>query len=178
MNYFTKMFIALFVALLTTTSFSQTTITLEEFMSVFTPGTHHYYTGDEGNQYNIGYLGGPQIFDYSYVDLQDLNISNNYSVGTISILAERYPSDAITIGETPTTIEKNPVFLVRGDSVFTLGQASLIPEYSFSHNVPYQLLGKFPATYGIISVRIKQSMIQHTTQSGRYYQPMNLQVLK
>ena len=136
-------------------------------MNVFTPGTQHYYTGDEGNLYDIGNLAGPQVFDYSYIDLHNLSVSNNYSVGTIPILAERYPSDAITIGETPTTIEKNPVFLIRGDSVFTLGKASLVPEYSFSHNVPYQLMGKFPVTYGLA---FSQNQTQYDTTYNSIWQ--------
>lgn len=149
MKSMSNLFIVLLIMFPFSNSFSQTTISLEDFMRVFTPGSYHYYTNDEGNQYDIGQLAGPQIFDYSYVDLTNLNISNNYLISTITILAQRFPPDGITIGETPTTIENNPVFLVKGDSAFVVGQASLYNEYSFSHNVPYELLGKFPATFGL-----------------------------
>jgi len=149
MKSMSNLFIVMLIMFSSSNSFSQTTISLEDFMSVFTPGSYHYYTGDEGNQYDIGQLAGPQIFDYSYIDLQNLNISNNYLISSIPILAQRFPQDGITIGETDTTIENNPVFLVKGDSVFVVGEASLVPEYSFSHNIPNELLGKFPATYGL-----------------------------
>jgi hypothetical protein len=147
MNTTVRMLTTILLILPFLNSFAQTTVTLENFMSVFTPGSYHYYTGNSGN-YNIGQFAGPQVFDYSNVDLQNLNISNNYLISSIPILAERFPQDGITIGETPTTIEKNPVFLVKGDSVFNVGQASLVPEYRFSHYAPYELLGKFPVTYG------------------------------
>lgn len=140
--------VALSVVLLVPTSlYSQVVITQEQFTSIFTPGTR-FYINQAPAQVNIGRPGGPQIFDFSSFSLQSPDSSNNYSVGSIPALAARYPADAVTFGYAPNDIEKNPVFLSRNDSVFVVGEASVVPTYRFVHYRPYTFIGKFPTVYG------------------------------
>jgi hypothetical protein len=95
---------------------------------------------------NIGKKGGPNIYDFSGVKLTPAGTSNNYAVSSIPVLAARYPGNAVTFGESRETIEKNPVFLLSGDSIYTLGQASVYPQYRFEHYRPYEVL-PMPATF-------------------------------
>ncbi|QQS36944.1 MAG: T9SS type A sorting domain-containing protein [Ignavibacteriales bacterium] len=127
--------------------YSQVTLASESFTSLFTPGSFHYYTGVEGN-INIGQRGGPNIYDFSSVSLSNLNVSYNYLVSTLPLLAQHYPSDAVAFGESETTIEKNPVFYIVNDTVYVAGEASLIPDVKFVHYVPFEIAAIFPATYG------------------------------
>lgn len=131
-------------------SIAQISVAQSEFLKIFTPGSFHYYANGTQTQYNIGKTGGANIYDFSSIDLSTTNlyVSNNYLVDDIPELKVRYEPSSITIGETPQTIENNPVFFVKGDSVFVIGLASVYPEYRFRHYRPYQLLGKFPITYG------------------------------
>jgi len=138
----------LFVLVYAGNTFAQISVTQDEFIKIFNPGSFHYYANGTQLQYNIGKTGGPNIYDFSSINLSNLNISNNYLVDNIPELKVRYEPSSITIGETPQTIENNPVFFVKGDSVFVLGIASVNPEYRFRHYRPYELLGKFPITYG------------------------------
>ncbi len=77
-----------------------------------------------------------------------MQVSNNYLISSLSDLSNYYPSSAITIGETPTTIENNPVFYSSNDSIYVLGEASNYPNYKLKLYTPYELLGIFPTVYG------------------------------
>lgn len=127
---------------------SQISINNEDFKKIFSPSGFHYYTeGTEGN-FNIGNTGGPNVYDFTNISLQNLLISNNYEVSTIPELAKRYPETAFTFGDSPTTIEKNPVFLITPDTAYNTGQATLAPVLEFVHYRPHEVVIVFPATYG------------------------------
>lgn len=145
-----KSLILILIFLLSNANYSQITLTSEQFRSVFTtPGFHYYTEGTPGN-YNIGKMGGPNVYDFSSISLQNLFVSNNYEVSSLPDLASRYPGNAITFGESPTTIEKNPIFLIGSDTAFCIGQASLVPSKEFTHYRPYDIVAVFPATYGSV----------------------------
>ncbi len=127
--------------------YSQVILETESFSSLFTPGSFHYYTGGEGS-FNIGQTGGPNIYDFSSISLSNLNVSYNYLVSSLPLLAPRYPADAVAFGESETTIEKNPVFYIVNDTIYVTGEASLIPDIKFVHYVPYEIAAIFPASYG------------------------------
>ena len=127
---------------------AQVSITQQEFLSVFTPSSQHYYSPMAEGSINIGKTGGANVYDFSFIDFNSLQVSNNYLISSIPDLMSYYPSSAITIGETPSSIEKNPVFYVSNDSVYQLGEASNYPENKIKHYTPYELLGIFPTVYG------------------------------
>jgi hypothetical protein len=129
-------------------SHPQVQISQQEFLKVIAPNTFHYYTEPVEGSFNIGRPGGPNIYNFSFLNIQSLLISNNYLAGTIPLIAARYPSSAIVFGDSPTTIENNPVFYISNDSVFIAGDASLVPQYRFRHYSPYELLAVFPVSYG------------------------------
>jgi len=90
---------------------------------------------------------GPSTYDFNGLTYQWKGLSHVYSVGSIPTLAARYPSKALTFGETPETIENNPVFLFSNDTLYVLGEASLVPQKRFRHNRPYEPMAVFPVTY-------------------------------
>jgi hypothetical protein len=145
-RFFVSVLLALFY--FTGTGHTQITITQSELLDIFTPGGLHYFTPGAGGMVNIGKTSGPNIYDFSFIDMQNLSISYNYSISSIPEFSGHFPADAITFGETPTTIEKNPVFYNSNDSIYVTGEASITPNYRFKHYRPYELLGKFPITYG------------------------------
>ncbi len=143
-----KTIILLIIFLVPDISLSQITINSEHFKKMFSsPGFHYYTEGTAGN-FNIGKTGGPNVYDFSNISLQNLLVSNNYEVSSIPSLVIRYPGTAVTFGDSPTTIEKNPVFLIGNDTAFTVGEASFIPSKRFVHYRPYEIIAVFPATYG------------------------------
>ena len=129
---------------------AQINITQSQFESIFIPGKTHLFTNSDSTlkTVDIGKTGGPNIYDFTNIQLPPLDVSNNYYISSLPKLISKFPLDAITIGVTPDSIENNPVFLFKQDSVFVLGQASVIPQLEFKHYVPYQLLGLFPLSYG------------------------------
>jgi hypothetical protein len=135
-------------ALLVSTSRAQITVTASQFYSVFASGqtTYFHHLDPSFTTANIGKMGGPNTYDYSLAKLLPPEASNTYSISTIPVLAARYPGAAVTFGNSRDSVEKNPVFLLSGDTVFVLGEASLIPQYRFKHNRPFQPM-IFPATY-------------------------------
>ncbi len=134
--------------LLVSFSTAQITVTVSQFYGIFAPGQMQYYRHlDPSFQtVNIGKKGGPNIYDYSLSKLMPAQGTNNYSISSIPVLAARYPGNAVTFGNTRDSVEKNPVFLLAGDTLFVTGEASLVPQYRFKHKRPYQPL-VFPATY-------------------------------
>jgi hypothetical protein len=127
---------------------AQITVTASQFYSIFASGQTPYFRHLDPSftTVNIGKMGGPNIYDYSLAKLLPPERSNTYSISSIPVLAARYPGAAVTFGNSRDSVEKNPVFLLLGDTVFVLGEASLIPQYRFKHNRPYEGL-VFPATY-------------------------------
>jgi hypothetical protein len=147
-NYFAAIGFLILCLLVPLTSSAQVTVTVSHFFSMFTPGQSGYFRHLDSayNTVYIGKKGGPNIYDYSLAKLTPAEISNNFSVSTIPVLAARFPKGAVTFGSTWDSIEKNPVFLLSGDTVFVTGEVSLVPVYRFKHKRPYQPM-IFPATY-------------------------------
>ena len=128
--------------------FSQITIAQSEFLDIFTPDSRLYVIQGESGLINIGDTGGPNIYDFTFVNMQDTIRWNNYAVSSIPILAERYPPYAHTFGLNPQNIQDNPVIYSGGDSSFFIGAATIESGYRFTHYVPYELYSQFPVTYG------------------------------
>jgi len=123
---------------------AQIQVTLPDMLKLFNAGDHHYGTNFDG-QINIGQPGANRIYDFSYIPLSN-EFSLNLLTDNIPALAARYPG-CVTFGETPQTIEKNPVFLFSPDSFYIVGQASLVPEWRFMHREPYDVF-PLPVIYG------------------------------
>ncbi len=128
---------------------AQVSITLDQIKAIFTPGLTHTYTNSDEtlNVVDIGKAGGPNIYDFSNVQLPAYGVSNNYYVGSVPIMISRFPSSAVTMGENLDLIEMNPVFLFGQDTIFVLGQATVTFPQKFEHYIPYQVMGKFPISY-------------------------------
>ncbi len=133
-----------FLFCFTFTSQAQIQVTLPDMLKLFNAGDHHYGTNFEGD-INIGQPGANRIYDFSYIPLSN-EFSLNLLTDNIPALAARYPG-CVTFGETPQTIEKNPVFLFSPDSFYIVGQASLVPEWRFMHREPYDVF-PLPVLYG------------------------------
>ena len=127
---------------------AQPVITIQQFRAVFTPGSFHLYSEGVGGSFNIGRSGGPQVYDFSWVNMGALHTSYNYQVGTLPGVAGHFAADAVTMGDSPAAVEKNPVFLFRNDSAYVLGLASVTPSPRFQHYVPAEILAPFPVVYG------------------------------
>jgi hypothetical protein len=127
---------------------TQVVIQKQDIANVFSPGLSFYSTAGFEGVYNIGKTGGPNVYDFSFITLANPYTANNYAVTALPLLMGRYPSAAFTFGSSPTTIEKNPVFLMTGDTMLVLGNATLTPSVRFKHNVPYDLVAVFPSVYG------------------------------
>ena len=141
---------------------AQITVTSSAFNALFTPGQSrlYYHADSTVLKVNIGKKGGPNVYDFSGVKLTPAGTSNNYAVSTIPVIAARYPGNAVTFGDSRETIEKNPVFLLSGDTMYTLGQVSVYPQYRFEHYRPYEVLPT-PATY--LNAYVRSGMIYDTT---------------
>ena len=133
---------------ISTLTFSQITIEQSEFLNIFFPGKPLYVIQGESGLINIGNTSGPNIYDFTFVDMQDTIRWNNYEVSSIPILAERYPSNAHTFGVNQQYIEDNPVIYSSNDSTFFIGAATIENEYRFIHYAPYELYSNFPMAYG------------------------------
>ena len=138
------------LALFSTSTFIRAQITVEqtEFLNIFSPVSHLYVIQGESGLINIGDTGGPNMYDFTFVDMQDTTRMNNYLVSSISILLERYPSSAHIFGLNQQYIVDNPVIYSSNDSSFFIGAATIENEYRFTHYVPYELYSQFPMTYG------------------------------
>ncbi len=143
----TQKLIILSLAFLFCLSFTipaQIQVTLPDMMLLFNAGDHHYGTNFEGD-INIGQPGANKIYDFSYLPLLN-EFSLNLNTDDIPVLASRYPG-CVTFGETPQTVEKNPVFLFSPDSFYIVGEASLVPQWQFKHREPYDVF-PLPVLYG------------------------------
>jgi hypothetical protein len=140
--------VVLFITLAVNSASSQIVIERQDVLKIFTPGESHYYTEGTGGNFDVGRKGGPNVYDFSGISLATLSTSYNYDVSTIPELAGRFSNGGVTMGDSPSTIEKNPVFLFGPDTMFTLGHASLIPTLSTVHYVPPEIVMISPAVYG------------------------------
>jgi len=135
-------------ALAVSVGFAQVAIEQQDLLKIFTPGGLHYYTPGEGGMFDIGKPGGPHVYDFSSISLSNIAISYNYEVSTIPELAPRYPAGCVTMGDSPSTIEKNPVFRFNADTMYVVGEASLTPQESFAYKTPWEIVAPFPIVYG------------------------------
>ena len=143
MNFF---FTSLIIFSLSTFLYAQITVSQSEFMQIFTAGSPLYVINGQSGSINIGNNSGPNNYNFTFVNMQDQIVLNNYEVSQIPILSNRYPSNAITFGEDPQNIVQNPVILTSIDSSFFIGEVTIESEYRFSHNEPYELFASFPLT--------------------------------
>jgi len=147
-QFLKTLFSTLIILSTSTLLYSQITVTQSEFLEIFSPGVTLFAIEGESGMFNIGNTGGPNIYDFTFVDMQDLSPINNYQVSAIPILDARYPSNAHTMGEGLQNIVENPIFYSSNDSTYFLGYATIESEYRFTHYMPYELFNKFPITYG------------------------------
>ena len=127
--------------------YSQVSISQSDIMKIFTPGTPLYFIPGESGQINIGNMNGPNIYDFTFVNMQNMFPALNYGVNQIPALAARYPAAAHTMGEGVQNIVENPVFLTTADSFYIIGDATVESEYRFIHYMPYELFAKFPILF-------------------------------
>lgn len=144
---------------------AQIAVDLADLTSLFGAGNIHYGTNFEGSV-NIGSPGANQIYDFSYLPLMN-ELSNTYETNSIPTLASRYPMGAVTFGETPQTVEKNPVFLFSQDAFYIVGEASLVPEWRFKHRDPYDVF-PLPVIYGGQNSRFIKLYDSTFTTSGQF----------
>ncbi len=128
--------------------YSQITITQSEFTDIFIPGKVFYVTERVADLVDIGKTHGPNVYDFTSIDVKNLNTISNYQVDDIAGLIGRFPSRATTFGNSPNEIEGNPVFYINDDSVFIAGYATVSDNLEFIHHRPYELFSVFPLTYG------------------------------
>lgn len=142
--------VLLFSILLVSISAAQITIPPSGLSNLLTAGTsfNGYKSDTAPRTLNIGKRGGPAVYDFSNYSYEQTVKSNVYSVGAIPMLAARYPAKALVFGDSPQTIENNPIFLFGTDTLFVLGQASLVQQPRFLHIRPYEAMAIFPITYG------------------------------
>ena len=126
----------------------QITVEQSDFLDIFSPGEPLLIVQGESGLINIGKDGGPNIYDFTFIDLQTMFEINNYQVSAIPILAARYPSTAHTFGASPQNIVDNPVIYSSNDSSFFIGAATIEDKYRFTHYSPYELYSVFPMNYG------------------------------
>ena len=152
------------IAMLATTAFSQVSIERQDILKLLGPGMTHYYTGGEGS-IHIGQKGGPNVYDFSGISLTSLEVSYGYNVSTIPDLAGRFPAGSVTMGESPSTVEKNPVFIFGQDTMFVVGQASVTPELRTVHYFPPEITMIYPTVYGTSFTQMVQ-LVDTTFGSG------------
>ena len=145
---------------------AQITIPPSGFTNLLTVGsTLNFYKSDSiPRTLNIGKRAGPSVYDFSNYTFQKTGLSNVFSVGANPTLAARYPAKAITFGGSSETIANNPVFLFGTDTLFVVGNASLVPLQEFSHTSPYTQLTVFPITY--LASRVATFMTYDTTYAA------------
>jgi len=88
----------------------------------------HVIDGESGF-INVGDTNGRNIYDFTFVDIQDMYTLYNFQVGSIPVLASRYPSNAHTFGEAPQKIEDNPVFFARNEVAILVNEELSAGEY-------------------------------------------------
>jgi len=148
-EHFVQCLLSLLVALSISISvYPQITVTQSQFLEIFTPGLPFHTIEGESGLIDIGNTGGPNDYDFTYVNMQNMFTMYNYEVSTIPILAERYPSNAHTIGLSPQNIVDHPIFFSNSDTTFFLGAATIEDEYRFIHYAPSELLSTFPMAFG------------------------------
>ena len=158
-----RLFFILFTIIIQAQLFSQITITQSEFLDLFTPDSNFYFINGNSGLINIGNYNGPNVYDFTFVDLLNPSTGYNYDVSQIPALIGRYPLNAHTIGEGSQNIVQNPVFLESSDSTYFVGEATVENEYRFIHYVPYELFTKFPVTFNPPSSSFSQMIAVYDT---------------
>ena len=158
-----RLFFLILITTLQRPLLSQITITQSEFLDLFTPDSNFYFINGNSGMINIGNYNGPNVYDFTFIDLLNTSTGYNYEVSQIPALNGRYPSNAHTIGEGPQNIVQNPVFLESSDSTYIIGEATVENEYRFVHYVPYELFTKFPVTFSIPPYSFSQWLAVYDT---------------
>ena len=127
--------------------YPQITISQSQFLELLTPGKLLYFNDGTTGLINIGNIDGPNEYDFTSEDVQNLMIAYNYQVSQIPALAGRYPSNATTFGEGPQNIVNNPIFYSSNDSTCVIGKGTVESVYRFIHNIPYELYASFPLEF-------------------------------
>ena len=153
--------------------YSQISITQSEMMEIFLPGNPLYVIYGESGLLNIGNYNGPNEYDFTQVDIQNVQTFQNFSVSQLPPLSARYPSNATTMGEGPQNIVENPIFLWNTDSSFFLGQATIENEYRFLHYNPSELFAKYPIEFNPPSSSFTQFITVYDTTYNLNWQIQN-----
>ena len=143
--------------------YPQISITQSEMMEIFIPGNSLYVIYGESGLINIGKYNGPNEYDFTQVDTQNIQTFQNFSVSQLPPLSARYPSNGTTMGEGPQNIVENPIFLWNTDSTFFLGQATIENEYRFLHYIPGELFVKYPIEFNPPSSSFTQFITVYDT---------------
>jgi hypothetical protein len=150
-------------------AFAQVVIQEQDIMNIIGPasGSHYFTPGYEGT-INIGTTGGPNIYDFSGLSVGSPEISYNYTTSSIPLLAPRYPAGSFTFGESPSTIEKNPVFASVSGTLSLAGEATtLAPTLKFGHRSPFITMLSFPTVYGASTQQVVDHFDSSYNTSGQ-----------
>lgn len=126
------------------------TIEQTEFMDLFAPGNQiDMIEGESEVLIDIGQTEGPNVYDFSFVDLQNYYTVTNYEVSQITELISRYSSNATLFGEDTQTIYGSPLFYEVPDSTYFLGETAIEDIYRFAHYQPAELFSGFPMSFSL-----------------------------
>jgi hypothetical protein len=117
-------------------------------MQIYRPGNPIFAIPGESGLINIGKFEGPNVYDFTYVNMGNQVTMNNYEISQIPELASRFPANASTFGASPQNIDGHPIFLSVSDSTFLVGDVLIGDEKIFTHYRPYELFAHFPLNYG------------------------------
>jgi hypothetical protein len=143
--------------------YSQISVSQSDVLQIFTPGNPIYVIEGERGSINIGGMNGPKVYDFTFLNMQNLLTIQNYDVSQIPALAFRYPLNSHTLGEGLQNIVQNPVLFSNTDSTFFIGEVTIENEYQFVHYEPYELFAKFPLTYNPPSTNFSQWLSVYDT---------------
>ena len=142
---------------------AQITITQDQIQQIFTVGQDVYYSRNDATvtTVDIGAKGGPNIYQISDSGMPRPWPLHNFDVSTIPVMASRFPSNSITMGTNPDSIQNN-VFHFGNNILDMPGAISTYAQHQVRQKVPYESLVKFPFTYG-------QTANQSFTQTDTFF---------
>jgi hypothetical protein len=152
MKHITILFLSgVIVCSIVQTSLAQITISKSQVQAVFTPGStfRGYSAPETTSTINVGQKGGPNVYDFTSIPFTANPLTNVYSVSQVPYLVGHYPDSGITFGQSPSSIENNPILLFSGDTLKLIGQVFVSPDsQKYRHSIPHELFAIFPANYG------------------------------
>jgi len=75
----------LFILFFSKPLYTQITVSQSEFLEIFTPGLPLHVIDGESGLINIGNTAGANIYDFTFVDIQDMYTLYNFQVGSIPL---------------------------------------------------------------------------------------------